>query len=88
MKTNPNLKLRRIGTRFMIVADTDDDTKKTHVYELNESAAKLWQILSKNELSLEELTEQFCKEFEIDNKTAKDDIERQLDEWKKFGLIV
>ena len=87
MKTNSNVKLRKIGNRFMIVADSDDETSKTHVYELNESAARLWQMMSEKNLSADELTECFCEEFDVAKDVAHADIERQLEEWKRFGLI-
>ena len=82
MKTNSNVKLRKIGNRFMIVADSDNETSKTHVYELNESAARLWQMMS-----ADELTECFCEVFDVAKDVAHADIERQLEEWKRFGLI-
>lgn len=87
MKTNSNVKLRKIGNRFMIVADSDNETSKTHVYELNESAARLWQMMSDKDLSADELTECFCEEFDVAKDVAHADIERQLDEWKRFGLV-
>lgn len=87
MKTNSNVKLRKIGSRFMIVADSDNEASKTHVYELNESAARLWQMMSGKDLSADELTECFCEEFDVAKDVAHADIERQLDEWKRFGLI-
>lgn len=87
MKTNSNVKLRKIGHRFMIVADSDNEVSKTHVYELNESAARLWQMMSDKDLSADELTECFCEEFDVAKHVAYADIERQLDEWKRFGLI-
>lgn len=87
MKTNSNIKLRKIGSRFMIVADFDNETSKTHVYELNESAARLWQMMSGKDLSADELTECFCEEFDVAKDVAHADIERQLEEWKRFGLV-
>lgn len=87
MKTNSNVKLRKIGSRFMIVADSDNETSKTHVYELNESAARLWQMMSGKDLSADELTECFCEEFDVAKDVAHADIERQLEDWKRFGLI-
>lgn len=87
MKTNSNVKLRKIGSRFMIVADSDNEASKTHVYELNESAARLWQMMSGKDLSADELSECFCEVFDVAKDVAHADIERQLDEWKRFGLI-
>lgn len=87
MKTNSNIKLRKIGNRFMIVADSDNETSKTQVYELNESAARLWQMMSGKDLSADELTECFCEEFDVAKDVAHADIERQLEEWKRFGLV-
>lgn len=87
MKTNSNVKLRKIGNRFMIVADSDNETSKTQVYELNESAARLWQMMSGKDLSADELTECFCEEFDVAKDVAHADIERQLEDWKRFGLV-
>lgn len=44
----PHLKLRRIGSRHMIVEASDSCVNLTNVYSLNGTAARLWEAVCKD----------------------------------------
>lgn len=44
----PHLKLRRIGSRHMIVEASDSCVNLTNVYSLNGIAARLWEAVCKD----------------------------------------
>lgn len=81
------LQLRKIGNKYMIVEVCNENVNMTDVFSLNETAARLWQRINEGKYASEELVDWLCGEYDTDKDTALRDIERQLEEWKKFGLI-
>ena len=45
MKLQPNLQLRKIGNKYMIVSTASGNVNMTDVFTLNETAARLWQLM-------------------------------------------
>lgn len=83
-----NLKLRKIGSKYMIVETSDSCVNLTNVYSLNETAALLWEMLCRRDgYTPEELAEELCKTYEVEYGRALHDVERQLEEWEKMGLL-
>ena len=85
MRLRQNLRLRKIGSRHMIV-DTGDAVNLTNVFTLNGTAARLWQLAEAHDYTAEELAHMLCQEYDVDMATALADVQRQLDQWKEFGL--
>lgn len=85
----PDLKLRKIGNRYMIVEASGNCVNLTNVYSLNGTAARLWETLCKGEACTpEELAEALCRTYEVEYHRAYHDVERQLEEWENMGLLV
>ena len=83
-----NLKLRKIGSKYMIVETSDSCVNLTNVYSLNETAAQLWEMLCREDgCTPEELAEELCKTYEVEYERALHDVESQLAEWEKMGLL-
>lgn len=82
------LKLRKIGSKYMIVEVVDGCENLTKVYSLNETAAWLWEaICNAEKCTAGRLAEGLCAEYGIDADLARHDVEKQLAEWKEMGLI-
>lgn len=81
------LRLRKIGSRYMIVEACNENVNMTDVFSLNETAARLWQRINEGKFTPEELAGWLCGEYDTDKDTALTDVQRQLEEWKAFGLI-
>lgn len=89
MMPKSNLKLRQIGSKYMIVDASDSCMNLTDVYSLNETAARLWEVVCKGECHTpEELAEELCKTYRVEHECALHDVERQLAEWERMGLLV
>lgn len=72
----------------MIVETSDSCVNLTNVYSLNETAALLWETLCRREgHTAEELAEELCKTYEVEYERALHDVESQLAEWEKMGLL-
>ena len=82
-----NLQLRKIQNQYMIVEASAVNVNMSNVYSLNKTAADLWEMISPGERTVEELIEWLCSNYDVEADIAKADVERQLAEWREFGLI-
>ena len=82
-----NLQLRKIQNQYMIVEASAVNVNMSNVYSLNKTAADLWEMISPGERTVEELIEWLCSNYDVEADIAKADVERQLAEWRDFGLI-
>lgn len=87
IRLRKNLQLRKIKSRYMIVEVCDDNVNMCNVYSLNKTAAEMWEKISHEECTAEDLAEMFCRIYAVDIDTALRDVQRQLDEWRTYGLI-
>ena len=87
MKLQPNLQLRKIGNKYMIVSTASGNVNMTDVFTLNETAARLWQLMEGKDITPKELAVLVCKEYEVGEEDALKDVEKQLCEWKQSGLV-
>lgn len=87
MSLRTNLKLRKVGDRYMLVVVSDSDMNTTAVYTFNETAAFVWNAAAEAGFDPAALARLLCGEYDIDYPSALSDIERLLAEWKATGLI-
>ena len=87
MSLRTNLKLRKVGDRYMLVVVSDSDMNTTAVYTFNETAAFVWNAAADAGFDPATLARLLGGEYDIDYPSALSDIERLLAEWKATGLI-
>lgn len=80
-------RLRSIGTLYMIVPVKGETICLKEIMIVNETGAYLWKLLEK-EVSKEELLEAMLLEYNIDQKTAKEDILEFLETAKRIGIVL
>ena len=88
MKLNPNLKLRRIGSIYMVVDSKTQEVNMDNVYQLNETAATVWRAAEGKEIEPKALAEALCSDYEIEPVEALSDIHELLALWREYGLII
>lgn len=88
MKLKDNLKLRKMGSNYMIVDTDTEQVNMVDVYTLNETAATLWQAFEGREFTPEEMADYLCEEYDVAREQAGHDVEVMLGEWREFGLTV
>lgn len=88
MKLKDNLRLRKIGNQYIIVDADTGHVNLTHVYTLNETAARLYEWLAEAEREPEALAGLLCREYDVEPDRALADVKRQLAEWDENGWIV
>lgn len=87
MKLNQSLRLRRIGSRFVIVRIAEGEANMTDVISLNETAAALWEKFSGREFTEAEMVEWLCGEYEVEPSVAASDVHNLLARWKEYGML-
>jgi hypothetical protein len=87
MNLRKNLKLRKVGDRYMLVVVSERDMNTTAVYTFNETAAFVWNAAAVRGLDAAALSALLCEEYDVDYRDALSDVERLLSEWKDTGLI-
>lgn len=71
----------------MIVSTASGNVNMTDVFTLNETAARLWQLMEGKDITPKELVVLLCNEYEVGEEDALKDVEKQLCEWKQSGLV-
>ena len=87
MKLKRDLKLRKVGSRYMIVDSQCEVADFAAVYTLNEVAAQLWQKAGEGEFQVETLADWLCREYEVDAVQAEKDVQLLLSQWKEYGFV-
>lgn len=87
MKLNKSLRLRRIGSRWMIVRIAGGEANMTDVISLNETAAALWEQFSGKEFTEAEMAEWMCGEYDVEASVAAADVHNLLTRWKEYGML-
>lgn len=84
----PDLKLRKIGNRYMIVDVSENCANLTDVYSLNETAAWLWNAICQGSgNTVDELAGALCEVYNVEKERALRDVEAQVEDWEKMGII-
>lgn len=88
MKLKENLKLRKIGNKYMIVDTNSANVNMVDVYTMNETAATLWQEFETKEFTPEDMVNTLLQEYDVTQEKATADVESLLKEWNAMGLMV
>ncbi len=81
IKIKKGLAYRRIAGEVFIV-----DAAKAEMHELNGPAALIWEGLAAGKIQ-KAIVSEITDEFEVDEKTARLDLEAFIEEMLKAGLV-
>lgn len=87
MTLKPDIKLRKVGDKFMLADVSDDNADITDVYTMNETAAFIWNSAAIYGTDPDVLAKLLCEEYDVDLRTAKNDVRALLDIWSRNGLL-
>ena len=87
IRPKKSLQLRKIQNQYMIVEVSAENVNMSNVYSMNQTAADLWEVISAEERTVEELIEWLCSNYDVEADVAQSDVESLLAEWREFGLI-
>ncbi|MGM9739234.1 MAG: PqqD family protein [Candidatus Cryptobacteroides sp.] len=87
MKINDNLRLRKIGSRSMVVKEVEGEVNMTDVFTLNPTASDIWSAFSGKDFTEEDLVSYLVDNYEVARERAAADVAALLTQWKEYGLI-
>lgn len=86
-KASEDMLLRKIAGEYILIPVGPLAIKVHGMITLSESGQFLWEKLQ-NECDLQELTDVLLGEYEIDRRTAEEDVKEFLDKLDQVGLLV
>ncbi len=81
-----NIVSRRTGSEYVLVPVTNNIADMNSVYTINESGAFIWEHID-GKRNVEELVNVLMDEYEIDFKTAAEDVMSFIERMKEFLVI-
>ncbi len=87
MKLKDGYILREVAGNYIVVAVGDEALDFNGLITTNETGAFLWEKLSEN-ISEQELVEALLSEYEVDEKTAIEDISGFLNKLRNAELLI
>ena len=87
MRIKDNLRLRKIGSRSMVVREVEGEVNMTDVFTLNSTASDIWSAFAGKDFTGEDLVGYLIDNYEVTLERAEADVAALLSQWKEFGLI-
>ena len=87
MKTKKGFKLRTICGENVIVAEGIENIDFSRIISMNESAAYLWNKIQGKDFTTNNLVELLLEEYEVDEDTARQDVQQLIIKWQEAGII-
>ncbi|MCF0166769.1 MAG: PqqD family protein [Bacteroidales bacterium] len=88
MKTAEGFKLRKVLGESVIVAEGVSQVNFNKLISLNKTAAALWESIEGKEFCIGDLVKVLTDNYEIDEETARRDVEEIVSKWQKLGLVI
>jgi len=83
---SPSVVTRKTGNEYILVPVTDNIADMNSVYTLNETGAFLWELID-GENNIEDIIEALIREYDIDEKTATNDVLEFINEMSRYLII-
>ena len=87
MKIKKGFNLRDICGEQIIVAEGKENIDFSNIISMNETAAFLWQQVIDKTFTEETLVDILTENYEVDRKTAQNDVEELVRQWLNGGII-
>lgn len=87
MKTKKGFNLRTICGESIIVAEGKENIDFSNIISLNETATYLWEKIEGKQFSIDELVTLLTEQYDVDEKTARDDSKTLIQQWLDAGIV-
>ncbi|MBP5340168.1 MAG: PqqD family protein [Prevotella sp.] len=87
MKTKKGFNLRTICGENIIVAEGIENIDFSRIISMNESSAYLWKKIQGQDFTSETLTQLLLEEYDVDEQTARADVDALIAKWLEAGII-
>ena len=86
MKIEKEFILREIAGDYLLVPVGKAASEFNGMININETGAFLFKLLQED-VSIEQLVEALCQEYEVDQRQAKEDVDSFVQSLKKYRII-
>jgi Coenzyme PQQ synthesis protein D (PqqD) len=83
---SPSVVTRKTGNECILVPVANNIADMNSVYTLNETGAFLWELID-GENNLEDMVEALIREYDIDERTATNDVCGFINEMREYLII-
>jgi len=83
---SPSIVARKTGNEYVLVPITNNIADMDSVYTLNETGAFIWEHID-GKRNVAEIISALIHEYDIDNKTASNDVFSFIDNMSKYLII-
>lgn len=87
MKAKTGFNLREVCGEQIIVPEGKENIDCSNIISMNESSAYLWRNIQDKEFTTEDLVQLLTEEYEVDEETARADVETLVNQWDQAGII-
>ncbi len=87
MKIAEGFLLRKVANQSVVMPMGKKAFDFNRAITLNETAAFLWSILEKEDVTAQQLKEKLRAEYDVDDATAENDIDKFLNKLRENGLL-
>lgn len=87
MKITEGFLLRKVAGQSVVMPMGKKAFNFNRAITLNETAAFLWSVLEKEDVTKEELISKLTAEYDVDAVTAENDIDKFLNKLRENGLL-
>lgn len=88
MRFNPKMKVRRVSGEDIVMRTGGGETDLTTVIGLNESTMLLYRHFGDRPFSTDDAVRALTEQYEIDEATARRDVEQWAQEMRQQGLLL
>ena len=88
MKIKNGFVLRDVCGEKVIVGESAETINFSRLISLNSTAAWLWTTAEEQgEFTVESLAAALCREYDVDEKRAHDDVAHIVEKWVEAGIV-
>ena len=80
--------IREIAGTYVIVPTEQEAQKFQGLISVNEVGALLWSYLQQGDMTIKKLTEHVCREYDVDEERARDDVEKFVRILRERNMLI
>lgn len=87
MQVKSGFKLNEVCGQTFLVPMGESNIDFSKLIALNESSLLLWKRMSEGEFTIDDLVKTLLDEYEVDEATARKDVETIVEQFKSEGVV-
>lgn len=88
MRVSESFVIREIAGTYVIVPTEQEAQKFQGLISVNEVGALLWSYLQQGDTTIKKLTEHVCREYDVDEERARDDVEKFVRILRERNMLI